>query len=64
MTKNNEIKTKAKEKGVHLWEIADNLGIADTTMSRKLRKELPTAEKQCIFKIIDDIAAQKENAAD
>ena len=62
MTLNNDIKTKAKSKGVHLWEIADKLDIADTTMSRKLRKELPDTEKQRIFAIIDEIAAQKENA--
>lgn len=64
MTKNFDIKEKALQKGVCLWEIAEVIGIADTSMSRKLRKELPAAEKQEIFKIIDDIAAEKENAAD
>lgn len=59
MTKNNDIKTKAKEEGVCLWEIADILGIADTSLSRKLRKELPDKEKQAIFKIIDEIAAER-----
>lgn len=63
MTANNEIKSKAKEKSVCLWEIADKLGIIDCNFSRKLRKELPAAEKQEIFKIIDDISAEKENAA-
>lgn len=64
MTANNEIKSKAKEKSVCLWEIADKIGLVDSSFSRKLRKELPTAEKKRIFKIIDDIAAEKENAAD
>lgn len=64
MTKNFDIKERALKKGVCLWEVAEAMGIADTSMSRKLRKELPTAEKQRIFKIIDDIAAEKENAAD
>lgn len=63
MTANNEIKSKAKEKSVCLWEIADKIGLVDSSFSRKLRKELPAAEKQEIFKIIDDIAAEKENAA-
>ncbi len=63
MTVNNEIKSKAKEKGVYLWEIADKIGLWDSSFSRKLRKELSTAEKQTIFKIIDDIAAEKKNAA-
>lgn len=59
-TKNNDIKQKAKEKGVYLWEIADKLGIIDCNFSRKLRVELPQEQKQAIFNIIDEIA--KENA--
>lgn len=59
MTKNFDIKERALKKGVCLWEVAEIIGIADTSMSRKLRKELPQAEKDRIFKIIDDIAAEK-----
>lgn len=62
MTANNDIKIKAKEKKVCLWEIAERLNINDGNFSRKLRKELPTAEKQRIFSIIEEIAAEK-NAA-
>ena len=29
MTANKDIKTKAKEKGAFLWEIADRLGMLD-----------------------------------
>ena len=63
MTPNKNIKDTAKTKGVKLWEIADKLGVADTTMSRWLRKELPQDKKQKILSIIDQIAAEKENAA-
>ncbi len=64
MTTNNmDIKRRAKQNGVHLWEVADKLGIIDSNFSRKLRKELPDSEKQEIFKIIDEISAEKENAA-
>lgn len=59
MTLNKDIKVKARKSGVLIWEIADRLGIADTTMSRKLRRELPDNEKQEIFKIIDELAAEK-----
>ena len=59
MTLNKDIKVKARKSGVLIWEIADRLGIADTTMSRKLRKELPDSEKQEIYKIIDELAAEK-----
>ena len=43
---NTEIRRKAKENGVHLWRIADALGITDGNFSRKLRKELSEAEKE------------------
>ena len=61
MTANIEIKTKAKQKGVCLWEVADRLGLIDSSFSRKLRKELPLDEKQRIFTIIDEIAAEKQS---
>ena len=55
---NNDIRTRAKEKGVYLWKIADRLGITDNWFSRKLRKELPMDEKERIFKIIDELAQE------
>lgn len=62
MKSNNEIREKAKERGVKLWEIAEVLKINDGNFSRKLRKELPPTEKQAILNIIDEIADKKENA--
>ncbi len=56
---NADIKKTAQESGVRLWEVAERLGIADSTFSRKLRHELPDAEKQRIFAIIDDIVSQQ-----
>ena len=60
MLANTDVRTTAKEKGVRLWEIAEHLKISDPTMTRKLRKELPDSEKQEIFKIIDELAAEKQ----
>ena len=54
---NQEIRKRAAEKGVYLWQIADVLGITDGTFSRKLRKELSEDEKTHILQIIDDLAA-------
>ena len=62
LTVNEEIKTRAKSKKVCLWEIADRLGMVDTSFSRKLRRELPPDEKRHIFSLIDEIAEQKKNA--
>lgn len=58
---NQEIKSKAKQKGVKLWEIADAYGINDGNFSRKLRHELPEAEKTKILALIDEIAERRVN---
>ena len=41
-----------------LWQIADALGIADCSFSRKLRKELPQEEKEKIFSIIRELSQE------
>lgn len=60
MLANTDIRTTAKEKKVRFWEVAEYLKISEPTMTRKLRKELPDSEKQDIFKIIDELAAEKQ----
>ncbi len=64
MLANTDIRETAKEKGVRFWEVAKAIGISEPTMTRKMRVELPAAEKEAIFKIIDEISAKKENAVD
>lgn len=56
---NKEVRTYAREKGVYLWEIAEALHINDGNFSRKLRKELPEAQKQEIIQIIDELAEKR-----
>ena len=58
---NSDVRTKARENGVRLWEIADKLGISEPTITRKLRHELPADEKQRILAVIDEITAAKQN---
>lgn len=64
MLANTDIRKAAKEKGVRFWEVANATDISEPTMTRKMRVELPTEEKQRILSIIDELAAEKENAAD
>lgn len=59
MQKNEEVRQLAKDRGVKLWEIAEKLGCADATLSRKLRRELPEAEKKAILDIIEAISAEQ-----
>ncbi len=54
---NLDIRNAAKESGVRLWEIADELGILDVSFSRKLRKELSTEEKAKIYAIIAQLSS-------
>lgn len=64
-SRNIEIKSYARSKKVCIWEIADKLGISDSTMSRKLRYELSGKEKELIVSVIDEISLHnKEKSAD
>lgn len=63
MLKNQSIRAVAKNKGVKLYEVAERLGVSQATITRKLYFELPKDEQQRILSIIDEIAAQKEKAA-
>ena len=61
---NMDIRHRAAERGVKLWQIAEKLGINDGNFSRKLRKELSDTERQHIFSFIDEIAAKQKNTVD
>ena len=63
MLANEIVRTYANKKSVKLWQLAAALNINDGNLSRKLRFELPEDEQQRLLSIIDEIAAQKENAA-
>lgn len=55
---NLDIRTAAAACGVRLWQIAEELHIADCNFSRKLRKELTAEEKAKIFAIIDRLETE------
>jgi len=56
--KNTDIRYAAAGAGVKLWQIADALGIPDSSLSRRLRRELPAEEKEKIREIIVRLAQQ------
>jgi len=53
--KNNDIRKKAKDEGIFLYQIAEQLKLNDGNFSRKLRKEFSQTEKEKIFKIIEQL---------
>ena len=57
---NKEIKLAAAGAGVKLWQIAEAMGIADCSLSRKLRKELSDEEKKRVMAIISELAKEAE----
>lgn len=53
-TNNEKIRTALNRSGMKYYELADLLGIADTTLSRKLRRELSEEEQDQIVKMIQE----------
>ena len=61
---NDDVRRAAAAKGVRLWQIAGACGMADTSFSKLLRRELPLEKKQEIFAIIDKIAKQNSKGSE
>ena len=53
---NMEIRNAAKQRGVFLWEIAEELNMQESRFSKILRKELSPEEKQKILAAIKRLA--------
>ena len=58
---NEAIKIYAIQKNVPFWQIAESIGIHESTFSRKLRHDLPPEDQSKIRSIIDDLAENKRN---
>ena len=56
---NQDIRQAAAGAGIKLWQVADALGIADCSLSRKLRRELPAADKEKIMEIIENLSKEE-----
>ena len=57
--KNIELRTYALNHGVKLWEIAEKLGVSESTFSKSLRKEFDEEKKERIMKIIDELSTAR-----
>ena len=54
-----EVKQLAKQNGVCLWQIAEKLGITDSTLSRKLRRPLSEADTAKVLAAIEQLTAEQ-----
>lgn len=59
---NEDIKQDMVNNHLKYWVVAEKYGCADTTFSRKLRHELPAAEKAKIRSIIAELSKGGETA--
>jgi len=56
---NLDIRNEIEKSGLKYWEVAYKLNINDGNFSRKLRKELPEAEKANIKMAIERLKKEK-----
>ncbi len=57
---NRDIKLAAAGAGVRQWQVAEALGMLDSSFSRKLRRELPDAEKARVLEVIRQLAQEQK----
>ena len=61
-TANIEIREMIRKSGVLYWQVAEKIGIADTTFSRKLRHELSNREKTKIGLAVEILKKENEQS--
>ena len=52
---NMKIRREAAKNDLKLWEVAEACGMTDSTFSRKLRRELPSEQRNHILKVIAEL---------
>lgn len=57
---NSEVRMRAFQNDIKMYEIADKLKMHYVTLNSKLRKKLSTEEKEKIFDIIEELKKEKQ----
>ena len=52
---NKDIRQKIKKSKLFQWQVAEHIGISESSFSRRLRHELPESEKQNIYDIVQKL---------
>lgn len=58
--RNEEIKNYIRTRRVAFWQVAEKIGIADTTFSRLLRYPIDENRRQQIIEAVDELALEQE----
>ena len=56
---NKELRNEAKSRNVKHWQIADYIGISESTLVHWLRKKLPADKEEQIYEAIIAVAARQ-----
>lgn len=59
-TINFDVKVKAMEKDIRLYEIAQRCQMSESAFNRRMRKELTPADRERFLRAIEEIAAEKK----
>ncbi len=59
---NQFVRNSAKEAGVPMWKLAAYLGMSESTISRRLRTELPKKERDRYLEAIASLEERAGNA--
>lgn len=57
---NEAIRKSISDSGLKYWEVADAIGIADTTFARWLRHELPDDKQKQILSAIEQLEKERK----
>lgn len=57
---NADVRKKAKELNIYMYELAEYLNIHENTLYRHLRKELTNEKKSKLFDVLKEIKIRKE----
>lgn len=61
---NKDVRQVLAESGFKQWELAEALGIHEGNLSRKLRRELPSEQKEHIFRAIERMKAYRSERSE
>lgn len=53
---NTEIRKAIDSAGLRYWQVAEELGVADTTFTKWLRKELPDEKRSQVMEAIEKLS--------
>ncbi len=64
MMVNQDVRMFAKKRGVKLWEIADYLQISEPTMTRLMRRELDSVQRERFLRAVEHVQATHDEKED